>query len=270
MGSISIRVVEGNCVVLKWSFFDIESYTCLTYEQLLKKVIEGKSICNGAHLKFATASSTFNCVEEIEGHETVNVIDINKSFGMRFFTLHVAQHEGECDCQKPTNNQPAVQNAFDVMMESARRIASDGVPVPIPETGNWEKLYNVVLQFCLDSGSRFPGNTGSAGQTFIKHLTSLLWYLDGHYNKINDSFSNDKSVSSIIVKKFSGFNLPQLHKHHKRANVNISAEKLGKLCILLKEVTQCMPFFQDECWKDTSFMVFNLLSSIDEYVLYLL
>jgi hypothetical protein len=30
-----------------------------------------------------------------------------------------------------------------------------------------------------------------------------------------------------------------------------------------------MPFFQDKSWKDTSFMVFRLLSSIDEYILYL-
>ena len=82
-----------------------------------------------------------------------------------------------------------------------------------------------------------------------------------------DSISKDNSVSSLIVKKFSGFNLLQLHKHRKQGNVNLSAEKLGKLCT--REVTQCMPFFQDESWKDTSFMVFNLLSSIDKYLLYL-
>ena len=163
MGSVSVRVTEGNTLVLKWSFFDTGPYTSLTYADLLKKLIEGNDICKGTHLQFATASSTFNCVEEIHGGPTVNfLIDIIKSFAMRFFTLHVAQHEGECECQKQTE-EPAVRNVFDVMMESARRAASDGVPVPLSETTNWEKLYNVVLQYCLDSGSTFPSNTGSVG-----------------------------------------------------------------------------------------------------------
>jgi hypothetical protein len=224
MGSVSVRVTEGNILVLKWSFFNTEPYTCLTYADLLKKLIQGNDICKDAHLQFATASSTFNCVEEIQGGPTVNLIDIIKSFGMRFFTLHicfwhshspshVSQHEGECECQKQTE-KPAVRNAFDVMMESARRVASDDVPVPITETTNWEKLHNVVLQYCLNSGSTFPSNTGSFGKTFIKHLTSLFWYLDGQYDD-NDSVSKDNSVSATIVKKFSGFNLPQLHKHRK-------------------------------------------------------
>ena len=143
------------------------------------------------------------------------------------------------------------------------------MPVPLPETTNWEQFYNVVLQYCLDSGSTFSSNTGSVGKTFIKHLTSLFWYLDGQYDKINDNVNKDNSVPSVIVKKFSGFNLPQLHKHRKRVLVNLSAEKLEKMCIKVKEVRQCMPFFQEESWKNTSFMVFRLLSSIDEYVLYL-
>ena len=70
------------------------------------------------------------------------------------------------------------------------------------------------------------------GETFIKHLTSLFWYLDGQYDKIN--VNKDNSVPSIIVKKFSGFNLPQLHKHRKQVLVNLSAEKLEKMCIQVK------------------------------------
>ena len=155
-------------------------------------------------------------------------------------------------------------------MESARRVALDAVPVPIPENSNLDRMYNAVLQFCLENGSTFPSNSSaSVGKTFIKHLASLLWYLDGHYSKINDNVNNENKVSETFVKNFSGINSPELYKHRKRANVNLTAERLEKLCIQFKEVTQCMPFFQDESWKDTSFMVFRLLSSIDEYVLYL-
>ena len=114
MVSISVRVVENKTVLLKWIFFDIEPYVFLTYTDLLKKVSEENDICKGVHLHFATALSTFSCVEEIRGESNVYVIDINKSFGMRFFTLYVTQHEGECACQKPADKEPAQRNAFDV------------------------------------------------------------------------------------------------------------------------------------------------------------
>ena len=271
MVSISVRVVEEKTVLLKWIFFYMEPYLFLTYEDVLKKIIEeNDDICKGAHMCFATASSTFSCIEEIRGEPNVNVIDINKSFGMRFFTLYVTQHKDGCACQEPTDKEPTQRNAFDVMMESARRVALDAVPVPIPENSNLDKMYNAVLQFCLENGSTFPSNSSaSVGKTFIKHLASLLWYLDGHYSKINDNVNNENKVPETFVKNFSGINSPELYKHRKRANVNLTAERLEKLCIQIKEVTRCMPFFQDESWKDTSFMVFRLLSSIDEYVLYL-
>ncbi|CAB4018584.1 Hypothetical predicted protein [Paramuricea clavata] len=192
--------------------FYMDPYLFLTYEDVLKKIIEeNDDICKGAHLCFATASSTFSCIEEIRGDPNVNVIDINKSFGMRFFTPYVTQHKYGCVCQELTDKEPTQRNAFDVMMESARRVALDAVPVPIPENSNLGKMYNAVLPFCLENGSTFPSNSSaSVGKTFIKHLASLLWYLDGHYSKINDN------------------------------------ENKG------------------ESWKDTSFMIFGLLSNIDE------
>ena len=51
MVSISVRVVEEKTVLLKWIFFDMEPYLFLTYEDVLKKIIEeNDDICKVAHL----------------------------------------------------------------------------------------------------------------------------------------------------------------------------------------------------------------------------
>lgn len=69
---------------------------------------------------------------------------------MRFFTLHITQHESECGRQKPCNTRKR-KKAFQVMMESARKSASNDAPVEISETTNWEKLYNTILRCLLEN-----------------------------------------------------------------------------------------------------------------------
>jgi hypothetical protein len=269
MTSISVRVVDKTTILLKWVFLDLKNYHTLGLVELYKKVTnKADGICKAVDIEFVSSSSTFSLNEEIRGDLDTDVVEIFKSFGMRFFTIHVAQHKGDCGCNLPSSSQPK-PNAFQVLMQNARNAASDDIPTEIPESTNMDKLHNTILRYLTENKCNFPGNIENRGKTFVKHLTSLLWYIDGHHTKINEAVSKESRIPEVFSKKFSGFNMPQLHRHRKRHSVNITASKLEKLCIQVKEVMQSMHFIQNDSWKNISFLLFQLLNSIDEYAIYL-
>ena len=167
MTSISVRVVDKTTILLKWVFLDLKNYHTLGLVELYKKVTnKADGICKAVDIVFVSSSSTFSLNEEIRGDLDTDVVEIFKSFGMRFFTIHVAQHKGDCGCNLPSSSQPK-PNAFQVLMQNARNAASDDIPTEIPESTNMDKLHNTILRYLTENKCNFPGNIENLGKTFV-------------------------------------------------------------------------------------------------------
>ena len=65
--------------------------------------------------------------------------------------------------------------------------------------------------------------------TFVDTLTKLLWHLDSQYQKLEQEVPSSQKVPAIFKRKFSGYNLPENSKHHKREIQNLSCQKMEEL-----------------------------------------
>jgi len=77
-----------------------------------------------------------------------------------------------------------------------------------------------------DEGLKFPASVVSSfGRNFVKTLTEVLWYIDGHQETVKkQSFS----IPDRFL-KFVGYNAPELVKHRKRQHTNLSVDVLNSL-----------------------------------------
>ena len=168
-----------------------------------------------------------------------DIIQVIEQFGMRFFKL-LLQHLPSCASCFPVNqgsSQPV--NAFTVLMTAARDAVGNDLPTIVnnPKT-SVEKLNNEVLKFFEEKECNFPRNAGARATCFVSKLVELLYYVDGHYNKIESVLSMSTKVPTVFKTRFSGFNCPEKHKHKKRTLSNLGEQKLEKYTIQIRELIQ--------------------------------
>ena len=77
------------------------------------------------------ASTNTNAINNgVQGNDETDLINVVKSFGMRFFTLTV-QHKVTCPTCFPNGNSPEGEprvNAFQYLMNSAREALGQDLP----------------------------------------------------------------------------------------------------------------------------------------------
>lgn len=85
-----------------------------------------------------------------------------------------------------------------------------------------DKMYNDLIQFSkeLDLKWRDPSSVGAA---FLKKLTNILWYIDGHHDVIGERSSKIPDAFS----RFNGYNCPQTSKHRKCTKENLKREEIS-------------------------------------------
>ena len=81
----------------------------------------------------------------------------------------------------------------------------------------------------------------------IKVLVECLWYLDGCYH----IFEKQGYVIPKIFTNFSGYNVPEASKHHKRALDNMA---VSVLCDYSTSLLSCL---QAAYWKESIFLCFK-------------
>ena len=87
----------------------------------------------------------------------------------------------EVDPQPPTQTLP-VRNAFEVMAQAQKDRAKRRFPSPIEQRTKKDQLYNDLLSFCEENQMGCIGEeVDSLAITFLRSLTDILWYIDGHH-----------------------------------------------------------------------------------------
>ena len=107
-----------------------------------------------------------------------------------------------------------------------------------------DKLYNDFLKLLKEENALFPGiEFNSSGNNFVKTVVECLWHVDGHHEKL---MKQSAPIPDYFM-RFTGYNLPQLLKHRKRQNNNLSSSMLKSLSSSLFQNIQA------SFWSNTSF-----------------
>ena len=85
-----------------------------------------------------------------------------------------------------SNTTGTAVNAFTILMNSARQLASCTMPQEIdePKTGK-QKLWNSVITFLNKGGHVWRGSeVDNNGVAFVRALVDTLWTIDGHHDTL--------------------------------------------------------------------------------------
>ena len=132
----------------------------------------------------------------------------------------------ECDAPMSTDTAEVGPCVFDVMQQAMCEQSRARTPPLIQECNGNDRLYNGVLENLKQRGLQWrPDEVESSGVNFVKSLTEVLWYIDGHHSTLSSrGFLIPPSFAS-----FQGYNIPELSKHRKRTLSNMSRDALHAL-----------------------------------------
>ena len=125
-----------------------------------------------------------------------------------------------------------------------------------------DKLFNDLIELVVELKLKWRSPRTDC-TPFLKKLTNLLWYIDGHHGTIAEK----SSAIPDIFSPFQGYNCPEVSKHRKRAKDNLKREELESYSLFLQEAIHAswmQPF------KEFRSSVEGLRDSLCGYTSYLL
>ena len=138
--------------------------------------------------------------------------------------------------ETPEERQPPVQNAFDVLISTQRRLASQQYPNTIEHPWNRkDEFHNVIIDFFKQEKLCWTSSEvvhGVAGNT-VRTLTDAMWFLDGH----QATFRERSCDIPVVFDQFANFNCPEFSKHRKWSSSSLSSKCV---CVYLVCVDGCM------------------------------
>ena len=147
------------------------------------------------------------------------------------------------------------------MAQAQKDRASRRYPPPIQQRNKKDQLYNDVLSYCEENQIGWIGDeVDSLAITFLRSVTDVLWYIDGHHHVFaGRGVHIPKSFS-----RFQGYNVPELTKHRKRSATNMSSSVLESLSTKLFRVLQSS-FTQRPQWLELKGDLEELAHSLSKY-----
>ena len=87
--------------------------------------------------------------------------------------------------EEATQQSLSTRNAFEIMKMAQKQLqfGDNGVPKTIHVSNNKDKLFNALIQLMKDIEVKW-NEPSVFGVPFLKKLTDVLWYIDGHHDTI--------------------------------------------------------------------------------------
>ena len=191
----------------------------------------------------------------------LNVGQVTAVFGSFIkYTVKTVQDSTSSTVQRP------MQNAFEIMFQSQRRLAMQTLPARVDDPKNRkQKLRNDILDLLDQNNVAFKHcEVTSVGEQIIQALTNTLWYVDGHHEVLKSRACEVPSVFGGFV----GYNIPEVSKHRKRKVGNMSGEVLQQHA---KQLFLCLQasYWERPIWQPFRNAVETLARSLAEYGSYL-
>lgn len=141
---------------------------------------------------------------------------------------------------------PAVptKNAFEIMLASQYKLSQPKLPPFIEERNNKDRLHNSILRLLESKELKWRSYTASThGTHFVRTLTNVLWYIDGHH----DVLQKQSLTIPKVFQNFTGYNMPEQSKHRKHRMQNLEQPKLASLSSELYELLLA-PYWDQMGW----------------------
>ena len=127
-----------------------------------------------------------------------------------------------------TDEVPTLQKRPKVSESTTR-----GLPSHIAKEKNRkDQLYNAIIDLFRERGLGWQ-EPETYGKQFIRHLSNLFWYIEGHHEVLASRACPIPVYFSTIV----GYNRPELSKHRKRSISNLSRDVLLEHATVLHDYT---------------------------------
>ncbi len=101
-------------------------------------------------------------------------------------------------------------------------------------------------------------------EVFVQSLVALLWYIDNHHSTFNER----SHKIPPIFDRFTGYNMPQVHKHRKCSAENLSSILLTDYSNKLFRCLQSC-YWERSIWRNFKTDVEMLAKSMHDYASYL-
>ena len=216
----SLHVCSSNKTLVPWSVVSLDPSQ--TLEELFRSVQAGvfAIVKTSQELSSAVLESVYVGKEKSSlslVQKELNAVDVCTAFG-KFVKFIVSLDEPIVSCSLDVS-----KNAFEVMMQSQRRICRPSLPDPVVERTKKDKLFNDLLRLVEQKGLKFSPGQLESGKSYLTTVSSALWYVDGHHSTLS---SRGCDIPELF-KPFKGYNTPELSKHRKRKHNNLNADKLA-------------------------------------------
>lgn len=219
--TVSVKIVLGRRLV-PWSIIELAEDK--TFASVFNEVKAGKydfiAVCEElkrASVKQVLVGSTRENLMVVS--EKQSVLTVCQDFG-KFVEFRV-----ELEQQREEAMQQCIpaRNPFQIMAMAQRQLqfGDNGVPRKISVSTKKDQLFNDLVQLMKDIEVRW-NDANAFGVPFLKNLTEILWYIDGHHHTIAERAPPIPTLFS----DFNGYNCPERHKHRKRTRENLRAAEL--------------------------------------------
>ncbi len=251
---INCSVVRGGKVLYPWKIV-CSTIPGLTVRGFFEDVVlpdMSKSV--GEPCEPLEAAYLGNCKEKLDRIDLSLPLDESVGLFGHYLKYLLSEH---ATC---TRNEPHA-SAFEIMMAAQRQAISKCLPDLRPETNGKDRLHNALVSFLNKRELKWrASDVESCGKSFLKALTDLLWYIDGHHS----AFSRQACPIPSVFGAFQGFNRPELHGHRKREHTNMSRVDL---CSYTQAVYRCLLSDYWGCgkWIALKAEVEQLVNSVSKY-----
>ncbi|XP_070563443.1 uncharacterized protein [Ptychodera flava] len=265
---IVVKVTENDKIILNW--FGIE----VTRQETFARLLEGLVIASNRDVNRHRFSRPIDMKdsttvqvrvrqteksEGVEANPSLSVFQFCQKFGS-FVHFNVKQ--------KQTTDQSCTRNAFDVLLESARKIdkkypSKFGSDESV--RGDW-RLRNDFIDLMERKGAGFTdGQEESVGKTFVNNVTSVLFSLMPHLSKLQSRGFKLPDLFNVFFQNKDTFqqnyNNPSGHKHFPRLKVQELEHKRQLLYTVM-----VYPFLKLPRFKEFDEAVKLLCNGIDIYI----
>ena len=261
----SIHVCSANSTVVTWSVVSLDPSQ--NFGELFSSVQAGKYAVVKAspELSAATLESVY-VGKDIKSSMSIvqrelNAVDVCNNFGSYIKFIVSIDQPGVTFTR---NDIHVAKNAFEIMMQSQRRISAPSLPDPIVERTKKDKLFNDLLQLIAQRGLKFAPSQHESGKSYLATVTSALWYVDGH----EASLSSRGCEIPELFKAFKGYNSPELSKHRKREHVNLNTDKLAAHVASLYD-NLLLSWLNTTEWQSFREATEKLACALDSYLSYM-
>lgn len=185
------------------------------------------------------------------GDNQLNMGEVIQSFG-KFLKFYVRAEATEVAMA------PA-RNAFQVMLGAQRSIDTMKYPAVLTARNKKDELYNDLLLMFKSKNLSWKSeevHNGSAIRV-LQSLRDALWYVDGSHGTLNERSCRIPGT----FHQFTGYNVPEKHKHRKRGAASLSREVLLSHSQALFTALQCS-FWDRALWSHFFFSLINFIKLI--------